>query len=92
MRSSFQCIFNLITGRYYRLVLNQRRHFGYEVLKYIKAFRNTMHISYEPLETVWNSKVCLIPLLFLLLQRETYLNISGIVHGAPVTCNVSTHF
>ena len=71
---------------------SEKAMLGYEVLKYIKAFRNTTHISYEPLETVWNSKVCLIPLLFLLLQRETYLNISGIVHGAPVTCNVSTHF
>ena len=71
---------------------SEKAMFGYEVLKKIKAFRNTMHISYEPLETVWNSKLCLIPLLSLLLQRETYLNISGIVHGAPVTCNVSTHF
>ena len=43
---------------------SEKAMLGYEVLKYIKAFRNTMHISYEPLETVWNGKVCLIPLLF----------------------------
>ena len=56
---------------------SEKAMFSYEVLKKIKAFRNTMHISYEPLETVWNSKLCLIPLVSLLLQRETYLNISA---------------